>query len=111
MRRPWSRQPCSKRREIIRCEPLTPIGAASAVSGEPQLPSAFTHRGETIEVRAVLRTWRSTKTDRGDVYVKRHWFEFESGDRRLMTVYFDRDAKRNKPAWWLYSIAAPQREP
>lgn len=85
-------------------EPLQPVGAASAVSGEPQLPGAFVHRGETIEVGRVLRTWRSTKTDRGDVYLKRHWFEFESTDGRVITVYFDRAAKRNQPAWWLFSM-------
>jgi hypothetical protein len=70
------------------------------------LPSGFTWRGQTLTVAALLKTWRSTKNDRGDEHLKRHWFEFETGDGRVATVYFDRGAKRGQPRWWLYAISA-----
>lgn len=57
-----------------------------------------------LEVRRVLQQWRGTKEDRGDVYLKRHWYEFETADGRIATVYFDRDAKRGGSHWWLFTI-------
>lgn len=85
-------------------EAIEPAALAVAIGGEPQLPPSFTWRGELLEVKNVARTWRSTKEDRGDVYLKRHWFEFESIDGRVVTVYFDRAGKRGQSRWWLYSI-------
>ena len=75
------------------------------MSGEPQLPPSFTWRGEMLEVKTIVKVWRTTKEDRGDVYLKRHWFEFATGDGRTAVVYFDRAAKRGSPRWWLYSIS------
>lgn len=73
---------------------------------EPQLPPAFRWRDELIQVRSVRDRRRSTKVDRGDTYVKRHWFEFETTDGRIATVYYDRSAKRATPHWWLYSLSS-----
>lgn len=73
--------------------------------GEPALPAAFRWRGEVLAIRRTARTWKSTKTDRGDVYVKRHWYEVELDDGRRATLYFERQAKRGQPRWWLYTIA------
>jgi hypothetical protein len=88
-----------------------PLEAASASfdpeimsQGEPSLPSAFRWRDETLAVRSTVRTWKSTKVDRGDTYVKRHWFEIDLDDGRRATVYFERQAKRGQPRWWLYTI-------
>jgi hypothetical protein len=54
--------------------------------------------------RRSLATRRSTKNDRGDDYLAKHWYEFRtSGDRRAV-VYFDRKARTGRPRWWLYSI-------
>lgn len=53
---------------------------------------------------AVLRRWRSTKSDRGDAYLKRHWFELETDNGAKLEVYFDREARRGTPQWWLYTI-------
>lgn len=89
-------------------KPIAPEGAldvASLAQGEPSLPAAFTYDGERLEVHALLRTWRSTKDDRGDTYVKKHWFEFETGDRRTAVVYFDRGARKGAPRWWLYTLS------
>ena len=90
------------------CEPLTMIADSKepvdAVPNEPQLPSAFRWHDQTVEVKALRTTWRSTKVDRGDTYLKRHWFEFETRDDRVATVYYDRGARRGQPRWWLYSL-------
>lgn len=86
-------------------EPVTPAGGIpTPANNEPALPASFHWREETLEVQAVRKTWRSTKEDRGDVYLKRHWFEFETADGRVATVYFDREVKRGRPHWWLYAI-------
>jgi len=52
---------------------------------EPLAPSAFTFEGVRYEVAETLRTWRSTKADRG--------------------------AKRGAPCWWLYSIDEAEGAP
>lgn len=73
--------------------------------GEPSLPPAFEWDGTDLVVGEVRKTWRSLKDDRGDTYLKRHWFEFETADGRIAVVYFDRGARRGQPRWWLYTIA------
>lgn len=86
---------------------LTPEGALATdalAQGEPSLPSAFTWDQDRIEVGTLRRAWRSTKDDRGDTYVKKHWFEFETTDGRLAVVYFDRGARKGAPRWWLYTL-------
>lgn len=87
-------------------EPIRVVGEAvsTPVNNEPSLPAAFTWRGETLQIAALRNTWRSTKTDRGDVYLKRHWFEFEMPDGRVATVYYDRAAKHGSSPWSLYCI-------
>ena len=89
-------------------EPIVPVGGefdvASMLAGEPSLPPAFIWRDETLDVGETLRTWRSTKQDRGDTYLKRHWFEFVLPDGRRATVYFDRGAQRGAARWWLYQL-------
>ncbi len=73
--------------------------------GEPPLPSRFAWRDEDLTVAAVLRTWRSTNTDRGDTYLARHWYELRLGDGREAVIYFDRKARRGAANWWLYTLA------
>ncbi len=88
---------------------LEPQGALDAdvlAQGEPSLPRAFTWEADRIEVGTLRKTWRSTKGDRGDSYVKKHWFEFETTDGRVAVVYFDRSARKNAPRWWLYTLSS-----
>lgn len=68
------------------------------------MPAAFVWEGETLTVNKVVRNWRSTKSDRGDNYLKRHWFELETAEGPRIEVYFDREARRGAPQWWLYTI-------
>jgi len=80
-------------------------GFITAVTGsEPPVPRAFSWKGRTLAIAAVLRSWRSTKTDRGDAYLKRYWFELRTEDGATIEVYYDRDARRRAAQWWLYTI-------
>lgn len=72
--------------------------------GEPSLPSQFRVDDEVLVVGAVNKTWRSYKEDRGDTYLKRHWFEFMTGDNRTTVVYFDRGARRGASRWFLFTL-------
>ena len=89
-------------------EPIVPAEGyvEPPIGGEPSLPAAFKWKDEELGVRLVVRTWRGTKMDRADTYLQRHWFEFDTCDDRRAVVYFDRQAKRGAPRWWLYSISA-----
>lgn len=104
-------EPCVPLRSVIRMgfvgKALVPDGAldtAALARGEPSLPQAFRYGDERLTVGRVLRAWRSTKDDRGDAYVKKHWFEFATTDGRLAVVYFDRGARKDAPRWWLYTL-------
>jgi len=89
-------------------EPLRPAGDAietgAHARGEPALPSAFTRGDERLAIATILRTWRSTKTDRGDDYLARLWYEVALEDGRIAVIYFDRKARRDQPHWWLFTV-------
>jgi hypothetical protein len=72
--------------------------------GEPGLPYAFTWRDQTLTVAEIITKRKGTKVDRGDTYVKRHYFDVKLSDGRNATIYFERQAKPNQPRWWLYTI-------
>ena len=87
--------------------PLVPVGDGFLTAGsgsEPPVPRAFEWDGRELVIAAVIRTWRSTKTDRGDAYVKRHWFELRTAEGPTIEVYFDRQSRRGASQWWLYTI-------
>jgi hypothetical protein len=98
------------RRRALISEPLEPgdefVDSAALSAGEPPLPRRFRWRHSEVVVATVVRAWRSTKTDRGDTYLKRHWFEVETTDGRTAVVYFDRQARRGAARWWLYTISS-----
>jgi hypothetical protein len=92
-------------------EPVEPergsFDAAAMSRGEPGVPRAFTWRKQRYEVTAVLSTWKTSTADRGEMYLRRHWFEVATTDGRRMTLYCERQTKnRKKPKarWWLYSM-------
>jgi Family of unknown function (DUF6504) len=86
-------------------QPLGSTLATEGANGEPPLPATFRWRDRQLHVASVVRTWRSTKDDRGDTYLKRHWFEFETPEGAKAVVYFERQAKRGTPRWWLFTLA------
>jgi hypothetical protein len=88
-------------------QPIAPSGeqlVTPASGSEPPVPRAFRWGNRRLEIAEVARSWRSTKTDRGDAYLKRHWFELRTGDGATVEVYFDRQARRGSSQWWLYAI-------
>jgi hypothetical protein len=88
-------------------ESIEPDGAFDPVTishGEPSLPTSFRWREETLTIESIVRTWRSTKTDRGDVYLAKHWYEMALTDGRRAVIYFDRQGKRGVARWWLYTL-------
>lgn len=88
-------------------EAIRPLGALDAdvlQRGEPVPPSGFEWRGETLTIVAVNARRRGMKTDRGDVYLRRHYFDVSLLDGRHATIYFERQAKRGQARWFLYTI-------
>jgi hypothetical protein len=94
-------------------EPLNPVVSTCDASrmgrGDPGLPREFRWRGKTLQVEAVLRTWRQTGPCRhgsGEKYVRRHWFEVVTTSQEVAKLYFDRQQRsgRKAPRWWLFSL-------
>ena len=96
-------------RRFVSCaiEPSGEGFLTPATGNEPPLPAAFRWEDRTLVVAAVRRAWRTSKNDRGDDYLKRHWFEIETGDGSIARVYYDREARRGAARWWLYTIEEP----
>ena len=87
--------------------PLIPTGegfVTAADGSAPPVPTAFTWKEGEFHVTQVLRSWRSTKTDRGDAYLKRHWFELQTAEGARIEVYYDREARKGASHWWLYTL-------
>ena len=96
-------------------EPIEPeraaFDAAAMARGEPGLPGRFAWRGTDYAVAELLRTWKTSTPERGEMYLRRHWYEVRVATGERMTLYCERQAKPGrspKRRWWLYSIA---REP
>jgi hypothetical protein len=89
-------------------EALTPLDdrhdTDGLTAGEPAVPASFRWHDEVLRVASIRRTWRSTKVDRGDTYLKRHWYEAALADGRTAVIYFDRGARKGAPRWWLYTL-------
>ncbi len=82
----------------------TSVDSIAFSQGEPPLPSTFRWRTVELPVLELMATWRSTKADRGDDYLAKHWYEIRTDANRRAVVYFDRKARAGRPRWWLYSI-------
>jgi RimJ/RimL family protein N-acetyltransferase len=82
---------------------------ATMSRGEPSLPAAFAWRGQRYEVARTVASRRQIGEDRGDKYVRRHYFDIETTDMLRMTLYFERNpSDRSKgKAWWLYTLKLP----
>jgi hypothetical protein len=75
-----------------------------ATGSEPPVPRAFRWDERALQISEVIRSWRSTKTDRGDAYLKRHWFLLRTVSGEKLEVYYDRESRRGQSQWWLYTI-------
>lgn len=98
-------------------EKLEPVVATAdtlrMAAGEPGLPRLFRWRGETIEVTAVLRSWRETgpcSHGSPERYVRKHWYEVATAAHDILTIYFDRQPRkgRKEGRWWLLCRRTPE---
>ena len=89
--------------------------AAAMSRGEPGLPTRFRWRGVEYRVAGVEQAWKTSTPDRGEMYLRRHWFRVRCESGEAMTLYCERQARsrgRAKARWWVYSVAsAPGRAP
>ncbi len=89
-------------------EPAAASFEADAMArGEPGLPGEFAWRGRQYRVGQVLRKWKTSTAERGEMYLRRHWFAIITECGRQMTLYCERQARSSrkpKLRWWLYSI-------
>jgi hypothetical protein len=100
-------------------EPIEPAAgsfdAAAMSRGEPGVPNRFTWRGREFVVDHVIRAWKSSTRDRGELYLRRHWYEIQMTSGERITLYCERQTKnRKKPKqrWWMYGfVEAEARMP
>ena len=98
-------------------KPITETADTSRMAiGEPGLPREFVWRGQTVTVRAVLRSWRETgKCHHGsrEMYVRKHWYEVVTESDGTMKPYFERQVRRGRGGarWGLFSIREPGESP
>lgn len=103
-----------ERKPAFISERITPEPGSSDVGamsrGEPGVPQAFLWRCERFETSRLVSTRRDMKTDRGDVYVRRHYYEIETADQLRMVIYFERNPsdRSKRKAWWLYTLEFPE---
>lgn len=97
----------SKRFVSEAIEPIGGFDPETMSRGEPALPRGFRWRETDVLVGKLRSTKRGLKEDRGDIYLKRHYYEFETTDGRIAVVYFERQARAGAPRWWLYTLEDP----
>ena len=92
-------------------EPLVPAAGSADVAamsrGEPGVPGRFTWREREYSVVQVLATWKTSTADRGEMYLRRHWFQILTDRGVRMTIYCERQARnrnKRKARWWVYSV-------
>jgi hypothetical protein len=104
-------KPGAPKHEEFVSEPIVPLPGtfdAQAMSiGEPGLPGLFAWRDHRYKVARLMSKWKSSKADRGEMYLKRHWYRIETETGEHMTLYCLRQAssaKKAKSRWWVYSV-------
>lgn len=92
-------------------EAITPAAGVSDASamarGEPGLPTQFAWRGRQYQLAAVLRAWKTSAPDRGELYLRRHWYEIRTACGLEMILYCERQARKGKDPkgrWFLYTL-------
>jgi hypothetical protein len=86
-------------------EPIAGSGDTDALArGEPGAPAAFTWEGRRYDLERVLSAWKTMRTDRGEKYVARHWFEIETATGERMRLYCERQPRKQGRRWWLFTV-------
>lgn len=96
-------------------EPIAPERGNQDTSGHLEnltaIPTAFSWRGQRLEILAILYRGKGERLDRGERYLNRENFEVELKDRRTAMLYFERQVprgsspNRRKQRWFLYTIS------
>lgn len=103
----------TEKQQTFVSEPIRPVVATAdtnaMATGGPALPREFTWRGNTLHITSVLHSWHETGPCRNgspESYVRKHWFEVETGSTQIAKIYFDRQPRGRKltSRWWLFSI-------
>ncbi len=84
---------------------FTTIDTSAIARNEPGLPAKFRWNNTNYQVASVIKSWKSTGVDRGDIYVRKHWFSIETTSGELMTLYCQRHVKGISQRWFLYSLS------
>jgi hypothetical protein len=86
-------------------DPVAGCGDVDALArGEPGAPAAFVWEGRRYDVASVRRRWKTMRTDRGEKYVARHWFELETATGEVMRIYCERQPRVRRSRWSLYTV-------
>jgi RimJ/RimL family protein N-acetyltransferase len=77
--------------------------------GEPSVPTTFVWREQRYRVAQTLAKRRTMGEDRGDSYVRRHYYDIETDDKLCMSLYFERNPsdRGKRKVWWLYTVTFP----
>jgi hypothetical protein len=81
--------------------------ASAMTRGEPGLPGVFTWRDAEYKVDRLMSKWKSSTPERGELYLRRHWYRIQTTTGEHMTLYCQRQAKnpkKPKARWWVYSV-------
>ncbi len=99
--------------QVFVSEAIVPVmataDAKTVASGAPGVPREFEWRDEPLCIANVLRTWRETEPcshGSAERYVRKHWFEVQTGAGLRAKIYFERRARGRKRTerWWLFSM-------
>ena len=101
-------------RQAFVSEKISPVPGSADLSalarGEPGVPTAFVWRDQRYDVARTIEKRKDMGQDRGDTYVRRHYYDIETTDALRMTIYFDRNPtdRRKRRQWWLYTFSYPK---
>ena len=89
------------------------IEAISSAPGEPCVPKAFSWKGGTIEIAAVLERWKEAGDchhGSGERYIRKHWYRVRTSQGVEMRIYLERQPRgRSRSRWRLYTVqCAPE---
>ncbi len=101
-------------RPVFVSERITPepgyFDIAPLARGEPAVPKAFVWRNQRFDVARTHGSKRTMGEDRGDAYIRRHYYDVETTDALRMSLYFERNPsdRTKRKAWWLYTLTFPE---
>jgi hypothetical protein len=81
--------------------------ATAMARGEAGCPREFTWRGETHQLAELLSSWKGTGKDRGETYLRRHWFRIRTTGGLTLSIYCERQSRNTRKPnarWWVYTV-------